>query len=73
MKHRPSLKGVITFILPSPTKFFFFEWQLEGVLIQMPNFDTIEDVRTLSQTQINRLTNAQLKEALGTALEAHTN
>ena len=37
----------------------------------MPNLDTIEDVRKLSQTQINKLTNAQLKEALGTVLNAH--
>ena len=39
----------------------------------MPNLDSIEVVRSLSQTQINKLTNAQLKEALGTVLNAHTN
>ena len=39
----------------------------------MPNLDNIEDVRNMSHAQINKLTNAQLKEALGTVLDAHTN
>ena len=38
----------------------------------MPTFNCIENVRALSQAQINKLTNAQLKEALGTVLNNYT-
>ena len=41
--------------------------------MKMPAYNCIDNVRALSQAQINKLTNAQLKEALGTVLDAYTN
>ena len=38
----------------------------------MPQYHCIDNVKDLSQAQINKLTNAQLKEALGTVLNAYT-
>lgn len=39
----------------------------------MPGYNRVEVVRALSQGQINKLTNAQLKEALGTLMNENTN
>lgn len=37
----------------------------------MPGYDRVENVRSLSQAQINKLNNAQLKEALGTLISVN--
>lgn len=36
----------------------------------MPRYEDADTIRSLSQTQINRLTNAQLREALGAMINA---
>ena len=39
----------------------------------MPGYDRVESVKALSQAQINKLTNAVLKEALGTLVSNDDN